>query len=424
MKCLMAKQRTDGLSWRCLGNVRVARLTWTLMAVFWPGAVLLAAEGAPAGSPSSNATVASLEYQETAYSVNNWGVGLGTQSMPFKKEPAALSGKIARGALNFAGDAGNAIAFLWQRDARKLYLDLNRNQDLTDDPSGVFLAGATGPANYQGFTNVHLLFNTPAGRWRVLADLNFYDYGPPSQLVCSAAVRSFWQGKMTLQGRDWQVGIVQNIWGPSGLLQNSRLLLRPWEKRAQAFNAGDGLLASVPVPPSRKVFVDGHAYQLEWTAGSENGEARPTLQFTEQSVALGEVKITGQLIGRLVLSGGPYLVMLDQPAGLVKIPTGSYNQLEIQLEKNGAAAFRSANQTQSLGQMAVDGKTPLVLNVGGPLTNTVSASRHGQDLRLDYLLVGAGRESYQMAAQDRSKPPAFAIYCGEKKIATGDFEFG
>jgi hypothetical protein len=72
----------------------------------------------------------------------------------------------------------------------------------------------------------------------------------------------------------------------------------------------------------------------------------------------------------------------------------------------------------------VNDKTPAVLNVGGPLTNSVIASRHGQDLRLDYRLVGTGGETYQLANQDRSKPPEFAIYKGDKKIASGKFEFG
>jgi hypothetical protein len=420
----MAKQRTGGLSWRCLGNVWVAGLTWTLIAMFCPGEILRAAEGAPAGSSSSNATLVSLDYQETGYSVNNWSVSLKTQTSPFKKEPGALSGKIVRGVLNFAGESSNAMRFLWQRDARKLYLDLNRNEDLTDDPSGVFLAGAAQPVTYQAFTNVHLDYNTASGRCRVLADLNFYDYGPPTGLMCTIAARSFWQGKVTLQGRDWQAGIVPTVWDASGFLQNSRLVLRPWEKRTEPFNTGDGLLASVPFPLSRKVFVDGHAYQMEWTARSENGEARPALQFVEQPAALGELKITGQYIGRLVLTGGPYLVVLDQPSGVVKVPTGSYNQLDIKLERNGTEAFRNAGQAQAVGRIAVNEKAPVVLNVGGPLTNTVRASRHGPDLRLDYLLAGAGGETYQMAKQDRSKPPGFAIYHGEKKMATGDFEYG
>jgi len=322
--------------------------------------------------------------------------------------------------LNFGGQSSNAIAFLWQRDAGKLYLDLNRNRDLTDDPSGVFSTRVAMPVYYQTFTNVHLLFNTASGKCQVLADVNFWDVD--SSPNCNLAVRSFWQGKLRLQGRDWQVGMVQNMLNQSGSLENSRLLLRPWEKRNQPFSAYDGSLVTVAF--SRKLFLDGRAYQLEGITGSQNGQAKPVLQFSEQSVALGELKLTGQFIRRLVLTGRPYLVVLDQPAGLVKIPAGSYNQPGILLEQNGAEAFCNAGESPGGRRISLDDKTPVVLNVGGPLTNSVSTSRHGQDLRLDYLLVGTGGETYQMANQDRSKPPAFAIYKGEKKIASGTFEFG
>ena len=102
-------------------------------------------------------------------------------------------------------------------------------------PPACFRRAGTRPVYYQTFTNVHLPLNTAAGRCRVLADLNFWDYG--SQPSCSLAVRSFWQGKVTLQGRDWQVGIVQNVLNQTGSFENSQLLLRPWEKRNQTFNA-------------------------------------------------------------------------------------------------------------------------------------------------------------------------------------------
>jgi len=362
----------------------------------------------------------SLEYQETDYSVINWGVSLTMQTVPFKKEPVAASGKIVRGVLNFGADSSNSIPFVWQRDAGKLYLDLNRNQDLTDDPAGVFLAGKRFTYACETFTNVHLLFNTASGTCPVLVDIEFWDYG--SRPSCNLAVRSFWQGKVTLPGRDWQVGIVQNVLSQKGSFENSRLLLRPWEKRSQSFNAYDGSLATVPF--SRKLFIDGHACQLEWITGSQNGEAKPALQFTEQSVPLGEVKITGQFIRRLVLPGGPYLVVLDQPAASVQVPTGSYNQPDIRLGQNGAEAFCQSGQSQLGRRVSVADKTPAVLNVGGPLTNSVTASRHGRDLRLDYRLVGAGGETYQLANQDRSQPPEFAIYKGDKKVASGKFEFG
>ncbi len=193
----------------------------------------------------------------------------------------------------------------------KLYLDLNRNRDLTDDSAGVFSARETQRVYYQTFTNVHLLFNTASGESPVLADINFYDYG--SRPSCSLAVRSLWQGKVTLQGRDWQVGIVPNNLNQSGSFENGRLLLRPWEKRNQPFNTYDGSLATIPF--SRNLFVDGHAYQLDLTVRPQDGETRPALQFMEQSVPLGELKITGKFIQRLVLPGGPYLVVLDRAGG-------------------------------------------------------------------------------------------------------------
>ena len=385
------------------------------------GTALRAADSVPASPPSSNAITASLEYQEANYGVFNRRVSLTVQTIPFKKEPAAVSGKIVRGVLNFGDDASQAIPFLWQRDAQKLYLDLNRNQDLTGDPSGVFVARSSETAYYfQRFTNVRLPFDTAAGKCRVLADINFWEYN--SRVNCFVMARSFWQGKLTLQGRDWQAGIVQNVVDQPDSFKEGHLLLRPWEKRNQPFNTDDGLLASVPF--SRNLFVDGHAYQLDCIAGSQNGEPRPVLQFTEQSVPLGALKITGQFIHRLVLTGGSYLVILDEPAGVVKIPVGGYIQPDIQLEQNGFEAFSKASQQQVGRRITVDDKTTAVLQVGGPLTNSVIASRHGKDLRLDYRLGGVGGETYQTTRLDRSRPPEFAVYKDAKKIASGTFEYG
>jgi len=74
--------------------------------------------------------------------------------------------------------------------------------------------------------------------------------------------------------------------------------------------------------------------------------------------------------------------------------------------------------------ITVDEKKPVVLAAGGPLTNSVSISRHGKDLRLNYQLLGAGGEAYQLARVDRSQPPEFAVYKGDKKIASGKFAYG
>jgi hypothetical protein len=407
-------------------SVWTACLAFALLVEVYPGRVLHAADFAPAGSLSPNVTTVPLEYQETAYSVFNWNVSVSPQTIPFRNEPAA-AGKVVRGVLNFGGDAGNSIPFIWQRDARKLFLDLNRNQDLTA-AAGTFSSRAETPLNYQTFTDVRLPLTTTQGRCRMLVDLNFYDYG--TRLNCNLSARCFWQGKVTLHGQDWQVGAIPSVWveknGSRNIsFEHHLLLLRPWEQQNQAFNNDNGSLETVPF--SQKLFFGGQAYQLDWLDAAPNGEVKPSLRFTEQSVALGDLNITGKFIQRLVLPGETYQVVLDRPAAMVKIPTGSYHQPEVRLEQGGTAAYLNFNQPPSGSRISVDGKTPAVLNVGGPLTNSVLVSRHGEDLRLDYRLVGVGGETYQiyqMANENRSHPPEFAVFKGDKKIASGKFEFG
>ena len=419
----MGKRMTGCRPLHRLGNLRAAWMASTLVVALCSENFLRAADFPPSNSTTSNTVTASLEYQETAFSVFNWGVSVTTQTVPFKKEPAA-AGKVVRGVLNFGGDASNSIPFVWQRDAGKLFLDLNHNQDLTDDAAGTFSSRAETPLNYQSFTNVRLPLTTTQGRCRMLADLNFYDYG--TRLNCNLSARCFWQGRVTLHGQDWQVGAIPSVWsekkGNGNISFEHHLLLRPWDKQNQAFNNDNGSLETVPF--SQKLFFGGQAYQLDWQAAAPNGEVKPSLRFTEQSVALGDLKITGQYIQRLVLAGQTYQVVLDRPAATVKIPTGSYHQPNLRLEQGGTAAYLNFNQPPSGSRISVDGKTPAVLSAGGPLTNSVIASRHGEDLRLDYQLIGAGGETYQMANENRSHPPEFAIYKDGKKIASGKFEFG
>ena len=418
----MGKQKPSCWSRYQLKSVWTACLAFALLVGVCSGRVLHAADFVPAGSLSSNATTVSLEYQETAYSVFNWSVSVSPQTVPFKNEPAA-AGKVVRGVLNFGGDASNSIPFVWQRDARKLFLDLNRNQDLTA-AAGTFSSRAETPLNYQTFTNVRLPLTTAQGRCRMLVDLNFYDYG--TRLNCNLSARCFWQGRATLHGQDWQVGAIPSVWsernGSKNISLEHHLLLRPWEQQNQAFNNFDGSLETVPF--SRKLFFGGQAYQLDWLAAAPNGEVKPSLRFTEQSVALGDLKITGQYIQRLVLPSETYQAVLDRPAATVKIPMGSYYQPNLRLEQGGTAAYLNFNQPPSGNRISVNDKVPAVLNVGGPLTNFVLVSRHGEDLRLDYRLVGVGGETYQMANENRSHPPEFAVFKDAKQIASGKFEFG
>jgi phenylpyruvate tautomerase PptA (4-oxalocrotonate tautomerase family) len=370
--------------------------------------------------------------------------------------------------LKFGGNPSNAIPFVWEGGAKRLHLDLNRNQDLTDDPAGVIPATALFSAGtsfiHQMFTNVLLSFPASSAGAPMLVDLELgMDLARrPGEPLFTACLRSYWQGKMTREGQEWQVGLMQNLSDQPGSFQRGELLLRPWVERNQRFIAScevpmDTLAlawtgknwmvrASDAFAFTPKLFFEGHACQLDWSAEPRGREESLALRLTEQQTALGGLRITGNFIQRLVLTGGPYMVVLNQPAASVNLPPGRYHPYRVWLKQGKAEAYfdygmpqsGKANVVEEItgSQMPVLGPPPseqavvveerrtAVLAVGGPLTNSVSAAHRGRNLLLSYRLIGAGGGEYWLEAGRDGKPPQVTIYKSGKKIGSGQFEFG
>jgi hypothetical protein len=451
-------------------------LTWAGGAVLAAAAIAVigpsrAFAGNPStlpGAPGGDVTTAQLEYQETSFQFLFRNVPVERRLVRFPKEPALAPGPVVRGVLKFGGNPSNAVPFVWHSGAKKLFLDLNRDQDLTDDPTGVFPAQVlwtAGPTYiYQMFTNVPLSFPAASAGAPMVVDLRFsMDIARrPGEAMCNAALRSYWQGKVTRDGHDWQVGLMQNLSDQPGSFEHGQLLLRPWAERNKRFVAScevpeDTLAvawtgknwmvrASDAFAFSPKMFFEGHACQLDWSAEPRGREERLALRLTEQQTALGELRITGSSIQRLVLMGGPYVVVLAQPPGSVKVPPGRYQPYRVWLQQGKAEAYFNyglpqsgkANVVEEISgsQMPVLGPPPpeqavvvdagrtSVLAVGGPLINCVSAAHRGRNLLLSYRLIGAGGGEYWLEAGRDGKPPQVTIRQSGKRIGSGQFEFG
>jgi len=443
-----------------------ALLAAAVIAVTCPGNVSGGEDSPRPATLSGTVTTVPLEYQETDYRFLFRNIAVERRSDPFPKEPALAPGYVVRGVLKFGENPSNAIPFIWQPGAQKLFLDLNRNQDLTDDPDGVFSGCLTGPripmVNQQVFTNLHLAFPATSAGAPMLVDFDFFQYGESGQLLVEAMAHSFWQGRVTVAGQDWQVGLVQNLSDRPGSFQQGELLLRPWDERSRRFFAssekpedttaigwnGKNQIArasdAFPLPP--RVFFAGRAWQLDWNAEPRSREEKLALRLTEQQTALGELQITGSFIQRLVLTGGPYVVVLNQPPASVKIPPGRYQPYRVWLKQNETRAYYDfgvplsgkANvfQDETGAQLpvvsrpppdqavVVNEQRPAVLAVGGPLTNCVSATRRGRNLLLSYRLIGARGGEYWLAGGGDAKPPLFAVGRSGKSIGSGQFEFG
>jgi hypothetical protein len=422
---MQSKQTMSGCTRRRGPGFLAATLPAALLITMFSESRLCADTPTPNPHPLLTNTIL-LEPKTNIHAAYRSSISVSYQPQAFKKEPP-VAGKVLRGILKFSDDTTNDVAFLWQRDAGKLFLDFNRNEDFTDDPAGVFSTALTRPLNSQMFTDVPLTLTTSAGRCTLPANLSFWDNG--SHPTCAVDWRSLWQGKMTVAGDDWQVGIIPNIWsGPNGhraISFEHQLLLRPWARRNEPVNLGGAGMDIVSLSSiSQKLFFAGRGWQLSAPAFAPGSEFKPALKFAEQAVTLGDLKITGKFIRRLTMQGDDCLVVLDQPAETVKVPVGNYTSASVLLEQGGAQAFATDNRPQQGNHFTVTEKVPGTLSVGGPLTNSVAVTRHGQDLRMDYRLIGAAGQTYQLASQDRSHPPEFAIFKGDTKIASGSFEFG
>ncbi len=138
-----------------------------------------------------------------------------------------------------------------------------------------------------------------------------------------------------------------------------------------------------------------------------------------QEPALGELKLEGKYIERLVLSRNDgHREVFSDPKETVKLPVGQYLLQDVRLK--GGYARRGISDRN---RVTISEEKMAVLRVGAPLKQTVSVRRRGRMLELSYGLYGVGGATYT-AVRNANKRPTFTIYKGDRKIATGEFEFG
>jgi hypothetical protein len=393
---------------------------------FWLAALLgaiatdqsLAAE---AEAPSAPVQAVALTYQETAFSFVNQPLPLTNETTPFAREPG-LGSEVYRGKLRLGGGEAEAVAFLWDRKAGQLHLDLNHNLDLTDDDAGIFMSLGGRRGNYQTFTNVHLPLPAASANPRLSGDLAVWEHR--GHVSVSFALRSLWQGRAVLPGGAWQVGLIETFVHQPVSVGIGYLLVRPWTQHEQPFSLYDGSLRAVSVAP--RLFLDGQGYRLRWTNELSGQSNSLRLEFAAEQSVLGEAHLTGAFIDRLVLEGDQSLVLLDQPGPVVRLPVGSYSAPKVWLQSGESGAFEQRRPQDGLvePQVTVTETTPVLLDIGGPLTNSVVVTRRGQSLHLSYQLVGRGGRVYSLRNQDRSVPPEFTVYQRGRKVGSGKFEFG
>lgn len=331
------------------------------------------------------------------------------------KEPPGLKGNVRRGIFELGKNTNNGVCLLWAPDEGKLYVDQNRNLDLTDDADGVYKA--SNKTGVQEFTNVVVPCKVGEDVHPLRVKLQLWNWRE-SQIQVMASMDSVWQGKAQFHGKSWQVGYMEGFldWNPDGM---DYLLIRPWEEKTNLVSTYNPTTGLMKFP--RQLLWDGELLQARVKWATQNGASAPTLVWSAgEPVKMVQAKVTGEYQERFILSDTNRLtVLVSEPRKELKIPEGKYEVKGSLVRKSAALAFRIPYEPQSISVAA-----GTVLNVGGPLTNSVKFYRFGNLLRLEYWLAGADGGKYYLNNVARANPPTFAIYYHGVKIASGSFEFG
>jgi hypothetical protein len=361
-----------------------------------------------------------LEWQEWADSsgpLETYALRFSPEIKPFLKEPDLRRHRVVHGAFGCGVRTNEFIPFAWDQTANRLYLDLNGNRDLTDDAEAAYAGEYDG--QLQLFPRVMLNFNTPSGRHRYLVDLRLGGT-TAAQLSGTCVLRSFWQGRVELGGRPYQIGLVENPDAKTLTDETRYLLFRAWDARTEPIRLNPGTPYTIHWP--QMVHLAGQSFGLSSHYTNQAGSPCYLLELTPAGPQMGELRASGQNLYRLILQQpGGYTAILDTPGSAKKIPAGTYQIAEVWLRYGAAEAFYDGPLPLTIGADA-----SVSLPIGGPLTNLVVAERSGDNLVLRYQLVGAGRHPliYRMSTEDRSSPPGWSILSGGKQIASGKFAYG
>ncbi|MHC4459795.1 MAG: hypothetical protein ACYS6W_09700 [Planctomycetota bacterium] len=330
----------------------------------------------------------------------------------FEKEPDFGERNVVRGLIPTGTVEKEHVGFIWDRAEGKLYLDLNRNRDLTDDPNGVFQN--TSISRFQDFRNIHLQVPLDSVRLPFVLQMSIYDSGG-GRPNCYVSVLSGFSGEIELYGKKWHMAIADNMDGELG--PGDRFVLTPLGP--DYFRSDFGVF-SLPAP--KTIFFGGHNYDVSFDF--EPGETQPLMRaaFRETEPPMGRLDIDGKFIKRLVLRDGSSLVLLDSPEPNVPIPAGAYSCRSVYLDGGEAGLFRP--EYFPIPPVSIRKNESATLRIGGPLNHTIEVERNAGVFTLNYKLVGVGGLSYGPLLRSSENPPTFTVYKGNKQIASGEFEYG
>ena len=410
--------------------------------------------------PPATGIVAHLEYREVDFAPVATEISV-LPGAHFKKEPVFNGHNVFRGFFCFGKDTNQSIPFAWDNEQRKLYVDANRNGDLTDDAPGGYTAE---DKSLELFRGVRLEFPSPQGTYQVLVDAHVFGQsaGQVPKPRVFLYVRSLWEGGVELNGQKWYLAVIDGLngrIGPAASLTNvsDRMVLRPWEQRREPFlwwhaslakihslahvklvtfpyrYAGDAEVYDAFNLPENLFFQD-RAYHLDYHTESSNGAANLAVTFNPAQPALGKLRVNGEYLRRVVLDAGTvpggFTAILDsalrdgasaESGADVQVPAGTYPRQIALLQRQGHTNVAVGLATNPI---VITETGTNVFTAGGPLNSSFTMAPMDYQVSMSYQLTNPSGIFFRLVQQNEKAPPGIEMKMGNQLVGQGTFEFG
>ncbi len=316
-----------------------------------------------------------LQYSDRGYLATR--VELVEPGLTFRKEPAfGRNEKIVRRALKVGPGPQDWLGLAVNVTKRTLYLDLNRNLDLTDDPKGVYRSSSSAPR----FRNVRFCLSSGGtNRYYTLDPLDLV-----GQYRGYGVLRSVYAGRITLGGQNWAFQVQDNFDGQFDA--RARFSITP---NVAAPQAGATAYPPMPTPVSKTLFVGGHQYELSFAYGAA-GSAPLTMMLKEVTSPMAELALAGSSVRWLALQGDACLAFLDAPTGKLALPADNYRLQGVCVQP--ASGMKPLVSTSGTARVALEAGTSQPFKVGPPLVSSVAVSETRGYLYLRFVLKGGAGE--------------------------------
>ncbi len=345
---------------------------------------------------------------------------------PFSREPDLAGRSVLRALWRITRDpqANYEVPLLWDYSEGDLYLEPNRYREQTTNSLARYHSPQLGDRQLFEGIRLELPIAGKLSTYQVNLELV---RTTPNQPYGIFTVRSFWSAPIELQGRTWQLVVIDNL---PERIRRSRLtpvepdcvVLRPWESHERALgrpgekrpDQGDQIIS-----PFKNIFIQRQCYDLSFGFDQANGVITRTVTFEEHSCPLGELNVVGQSIQSIVLRG-EHQIILDSPPPRLQAPVGVYGALiRLQAPRSNQPPF-----SVNCPPVRVAADSPAYVRVGAPLANGVRITRLGDRLIFRHEVLSAAGSPLSVVMGRMAIAPRLSVYNRDTLVVADSFRFG